>query len=67
MDTMAALAGRTDIAEAMLAFKSGTRPATIMDRIAKGFSDEETRALATWYAAQKPTARRSGDGDDGGQ
>lgn len=64
---MAALAGRTDITEAMLAFKSGGRPATIMDRIAKGFSDDETRALAAWYAAQKPAARTRGDGVDGDQ
>jgi cytochrome c553 len=67
VDAMAALAGRTDITEAMLAFKSGGRPATIMDRIAKGFSDDETRALAAWYAAQKPAARTRGDGVDGDQ
>jgi len=24
-----------------------------MDRIAKGFSDEETRAIASWYESQK--------------
>lgn len=42
-----------DIASAMQAFKTGARSATIMDRIAKGFSDEETRAIAAWYAAQK--------------
>ena len=37
----------------MIAFKSGKRAGTIMDRIAKGFSDEEIRAIAAWYAAQK--------------
>ena len=42
-----------DIAAAMVAFKSGQRPGTIMDRIAKGYSDEETQAIAAWYAAQK--------------
>jgi cytochrome c553 len=42
-----------DIAEKMIAFKSG-KPSTIMDRIAKGFSDDEIRAIAAWYAAQKP-------------
>ena len=44
---------QNEIADAMTAFKSGKRPATIMDRIAKGFTDEEIRALAAWYAAQK--------------
>jgi cytochrome c553 len=24
-----------------------------MDRIAKGFSDDEIKAIATWYGAQK--------------
>ena len=37
----------------MIAFKSGQRPGTIMDRIAKGFSDEEIRAIAAWYEQQK--------------
>ena len=43
-----------EIAAKMTAFKSGSAPATIMDRIAKGFTEEEIRAIATWYAAQKP-------------
>jgi sulfide dehydrogenase cytochrome subunit len=49
------LAGRpaADISAAMIAFKAGQRPGTIMDRIAKGFSDEETSAIAQWYAGQK--------------
>jgi len=41
------------IADAMIEYKSGKRPGTIMDRIAKGFSDEEIRAIAAWYAGQK--------------
>ena len=49
------LTGRAaaDISAAMIAFKTGKRPGTIMDRIAKGFTEEEIRAIATWYAAQK--------------
>lgn len=49
------LAGHSanDIIAAMKAFRSGTRPATVMDRIAKGFSDDEIRVIAAWYAAQK--------------
>ena len=42
-----------DIASQMIAFKAGQRPGTIMDRIAKGFSDDETRAIAAWYESQK--------------
>lgn len=42
-----------DIANEMAAFRTGTRKGTIMDRIAKGFSDEEIQAIATWYASQK--------------
>jgi len=42
-----------DIAYAMTEFRSGKRQGTIMDRIAKGFSDEEIKAIAAWYAEQK--------------
>ena len=38
---------------AVKAFRSGEKPATIMDRIAKGFSDDEIKAIADWYGAQK--------------
>ena len=41
-----------DIVAAMQAFRSGQRPATVMDRIAKGFTDEETRAIAVWVSRQ---------------
>lgn len=49
------LSGRpaADIASQMIAFKSGQRPGTIMDRIAKGFSEDEIRAIAAWYELQK--------------
>ena len=49
------LTGRpaAEIAEQMVAYKSGQRPGTIMDRIAKGFSDDEIRAIAAWYESQK--------------
>jgi cytochrome c553 len=42
-----------DVVSQMAAFKSGERKGTIMDRIAKGFSEEETRAIAAWYEQQK--------------
>lgn len=37
-----------DIIKAMTDFRSGERPATIMDRIARGFSETETKAIAEW-------------------
>jgi cytochrome c553 len=49
------LVGRNaaDIVTAMQEFRTGQRPGTIMDRIAKGFTDDEVKAIAAWYAAQK--------------
>ncbi len=49
------LVGRSasDIVSATTAFRSGHRPATVMGRIAKGFSDSEIAAIAAWYAAQR--------------
>lgn len=41
------------IVASMQAFRSGARPATVMDRVAKGFSDEEIKAIAQWYARSK--------------
>jgi sulfide dehydrogenase cytochrome subunit len=48
------LAGRNadEIIAAMQDFRSGKREATIMNRIAKGFSDDETRTIAVWFSAQ---------------
>jgi cytochrome c553 len=42
-----------DIVTAMAGFRDGSLPATVMNRIAKGFSDDELRAIAAWLAAQK--------------
>jgi cytochrome c553 len=47
-----------EIVAAMQAFRAGERPATVMDRIAKGFSDDEVRAIAAWLGAQKIGAGR---------
>jgi len=41
------------IVAAMKAFRSGQRPATVMDRIAKGFSDDEVEAIAAWFVMQR--------------
>ena len=49
------IAGRSaaDIVAQMQAFRTGQKPSTVMDRIAKGFSDAEIQAIADWYAQQK--------------
>jgi cytochrome c553 len=44
---------RTAIVRALQDFRSGTRPSTVMDRIAKGFTDEEIQAIAAWYARER--------------
>jgi len=41
-----------EIIAAMQAFRSGEPPSTVMGRIAKGFSEDEIRAIAVWLAAQ---------------
>jgi cytochrome subunit of sulfide dehydrogenase len=35
------------------AFKAGTRPATVMHQLAKGYSDAQIQQLAAYFAAQK--------------
>jgi cytochrome subunit of sulfide dehydrogenase len=52
---VARLAGRdrAEIVKAMHDFRSGERAATVMDRIAKGFTDAEIQAIAAWYAEQQ--------------
>ena len=44
---------RAAIVRAMLEFRSGQRTGTVMDRIAKGFTDEEIQAIAAWFATQR--------------
>ena len=44
---------RDHIATQMRAFRDGTRPATVMHQIAKGYTDSQIDALAGWFAAQK--------------
>ena len=44
---------RAAIVRAMQEFRSGQRTGTVMDRIAKGFTDEEIQAIAAWYATQR--------------
>ena len=48
-------------AEAMVAmlgaFRSGALPATIMHQVVKGYTDEQVRLIAGYFAAQKPVAK----------
>ena len=41
-----------EIMAALDGFRSGKRPATVMNRIAPGFSQDESRAIATWLSQQ---------------
>jgi cytochrome subunit of sulfide dehydrogenase len=41
------------VVEQMKAFKAGTRPATVMHQISKGYSDAQIESIAAYYAAQK--------------
>jgi len=46
-----------EIVAAVEAFRSGAKPATVMDRIAKGFTGDEVKAIADWYGAQRQEAQ----------
>lgn len=52
---MPGLAGlsRTYMIEQMKAFRDGTRQATIMHQLAKGYTDEQIALMADFFAAQK--------------
>ena len=43
----------SEIVQQMQAFRTGQHEATVMDRIAKGFSDPEIGAIAAWYAERR--------------
>lgn len=53
--TLAPLAGlrREYIAAQMRAFREGKGPATVMQQLARGYSDAEIDMLAAWFSAQK--------------
>ena len=44
---------REHIATQMRAFRDGTRAATVMHQIAKGYSDAQIDAIAAWFSSQK--------------
>ncbi len=53
--SMPSLAGQSKIAivESMKGFKSGERPATVMGRLAKGYSDADFDAMGNFFSKQK--------------
>lgn len=52
---MLRLAGlpRADFVRQMRAFRDGTRAATVMQQIAKGYTEEQTEKLGDFFAAQR--------------
>ena len=44
---------RGAVAQAMLQFREGRRPSSVMQQIARGFTDEEIQALDGFFARQK--------------
>ena len=50
------LAGRPveEIVAALDEYRTGRRPATVMNRIAPGFTPAESRAIAGWLSERKP-------------
>ncbi len=60
--SMPSLAGQSKeaIVDAMKKFKSGTRPATVMGRLAKGYSDAEFDAMGDFFSKQKLHATSQG-------
>ena len=48
-----------NIVALMTGYKTGAIPnATIMHQIAKGYTDEQIKLIAEYFAAQKPAARK---------
>jgi cytochrome subunit of sulfide dehydrogenase len=52
---MPALAGmpREYMIAQIKAFKDGSRPATVMQQLSKGFTDQQIESMATYFAALK--------------
>jgi cytochrome subunit of sulfide dehydrogenase len=55
----ASLAGRPgkEIVESFRLFRNGTKPATIMGQIARGYTDAQVEAIAAFFADQRPAAK----------
>lgn len=44
---------KADIERKLEQFRSGTKPATVMHQIAKGYSDAQVKLIAEYFSAQK--------------
>lgn len=42
-----------ELLQKMLDFKAGTKPATLMHQLSRGYSDEQLRAMAAYFSVQK--------------
>ena len=53
---MPSLAGRdkAEIVLYVMEFRDGKRPSTVMQQLAKGYTDAQIEAAAAYFAAQKP-------------
>ncbi len=53
--TVPSLAGvpKDTLVAQLKAFKAGTRPATVMHQLSKGYSDTQIEQIAAYFAAQK--------------
>jgi cytochrome subunit of sulfide dehydrogenase len=49
---VASLAGRTDVAAVLRAFRDGQRDSTVMQQIARGYGEAEIDALGTYFSRQ---------------
>ena len=45
--------GKDELVRKMQDFKTGKRPGTIMQQLAKGYTDQQIELIAGWYATQK--------------
>ena len=59
--SMPSLAGQSKVffIDAMKKFKSGERNATVMGRLAKGYTDDQIVAMADYFAKQKPQGQNT--------
>lgn len=46
-------ANAADMHRAMIEFREGQRPATVMHQITKGYSNDELRRIAEYFSKQK--------------
>ena len=52
---MVSLAGanKDEVLKKMLDYKTGKQPSTIMQQLAKGYSDDQLAAMASYFSAQR--------------